>query len=75
MPDPNDLNMCPFCKAGETQIREHTHWTGMRNMVHAVTVMHWCLVTDDNNLQSFLQIKGKTREQAIRKWNKATEDQ
>jgi len=67
--------MCPFCKNGTTEVREATHWTGMRSEVHMVTVMHWCEPTDGNQLKSFLQIKGKTREQAIRKWNKATEDQ
>lgn len=62
------LRECPFCHAGETQIRESTHWTGMRNEVHAVTVMHWC-ARPEGDLQSFLQIKRKQREEAIAVWD------
>ena len=62
-----ELRKCPFCHDGETQIRENTHWTGMSNQIHSVVVMHWCIGTP---LRSFLQIKGKTREEAVSKWNR-----
>jgi hypothetical protein len=64
-----ELKPCPFCGAGTTQIADSTHWTGMSSVVLASTVRHWC---DDAEGKpgSFLQVKGKSRQQAIKKWNK-----
>jgi len=63
-----DLKPCPFCAAGETRIEESKHWTGMRSVVISATVMHWC-PRPDGQPQSMLQVKGKTMEDAVARWN------
>ena len=62
------LEPCPFCGAGETNIRETTHWTGLRSQVISARVIHWC-VREEGRPSSGLDIAGKTREDAVRKWN------
>jgi len=64
-----ELKPCPFCGAGTSQIRENTYWTGMRNIVQSVSVMHWC-VRPQGHQQNIITIYGKTREEAIEAWNK-----
>ena len=61
-----NLAPCPFCGAGETHVKTHDHWTGMRNIVLSATIMHHC---KDKPFQNLLQINGKTIEEAIEKWN------
>lgn len=56
---------CPFCGDGETRIDEQSFWTGMRSQVISVSVRHWC---PKNPLQSYIEIKAKTREDAIKMW-------
>ena len=63
------LAPCPFCQGGETRIDEAHHWTGMRSVVISACVQHWC-TRPDGQPQSFLQLKGKTREAAIERWNR-----
>lgn len=62
------LKPCPFCGAGQTLLKPETLWTGMSNKLVSVTVQHWC-EKEDGNLQSFLQVKRKTQEEAIAAWN------
>jgi hypothetical protein len=44
----------------------------MRNTVVSVTVMHWCSF-GGSGLKSLLKITGKTREEAIKRWNTRTD--
>ena len=62
----DQLKPCPFCGSGETYVRTSDYWTGMRNMVLSATVMHHC---EEKPMQNFLQVKGKTVEDEIKKWN------
>lgn len=62
------LNPCPFCGAGETRLDKAEHWLGMRSVVISATVMHWC-PRPAGQPQSFLQVKGKTVEDAVERWN------
>ena len=62
----DELLPCPYCGEGETVIRENTFWTGMRSEITSVEVTHWC---KKNPMQSFLILKGRTREDAIAAWN------
>ena len=62
------LEPCPFCGAGETRVDESTHWTGMRSQVISARVRHWC-AREEGQPSSVLEIAGKTREDAVRKWN------
>jgi len=63
----SELPPCPFCGAGETKIRETTHWTGRSNTVISVHVVHWCPRVEGQP-QSIINLAGKTREDAIRAW-------
>ena len=65
----NDLKPCPFCGAGETQVRETLFWTGMRNGIVSVTVMHWC-ERNEGQPQSHIEIKGRDHASAVDAWNK-----
>jgi hypothetical protein len=62
------LLACPFCSAGETQIKPQNYWTGMRNTVISVSVYHWCK-RQEGQPQSHIEIKGKTEEDAVKAWN------
>lgn len=66
-----ELKPCPFCGKGENRIDTNTHWTGMQNLVLSVEVKHWC-TREDGQPSSILILKGKTREDAISKWNTRT---
>ena len=61
-----ELLPCPFCKAGETIIDEQTYWAGMRSQIISASVRHWC---PKNPLQSYIEIKAKTKEEAVALWN------
>lgn len=69
MSEMSNLLPCPFCGDGETLVDESKHWTGMRSVVISASVKHWCL-RRAGELQSFLEIKGKTMEDAVARWNK-----
>ena len=60
------MKPCPFCGAGTTKVHESTFWTGMSSQILSVTVQHWC---EGEGLTSFLQVKGKTKQEAIDKWD------
>ncbi len=62
------LEPCPFCGAGETKIHETTHWTGLRSQAISARIHHWC-VREEGQPSSHMEIAGKTREDAVRKWN------
>lgn len=61
---------CPFCGAGEHQIRENGRmWSGMRFTEPAsVTVHHWC-EKPDGQPQSVVTITGRDEASAIGLWN------
>ena len=63
-----DLKLCPFCGAGETQERPINYWTGMSNSLIAFEIHHWC--ADEPKHQSHICKKGKTREEAVERWNR-----
>ncbi len=63
-----DLLPCPFCGGGETEVQEETYWTGMRSAISSVSVRHWC-PRAEGQLQNLFDVKAKTREGAIAKWN------
>lgn len=66
----SDLLPCPFC-GGEVRkedMRIMNNWTGKRNVIISATVMHWC-TTEPGQLQNCIQIKAKTVDEAIAKWN------
>ena len=65
----SELMSCPFC-GGEghgIQVRENKFWTGMRYAVTSVTIIHWC--KQDDGPSSSIQIKARTREEAVSRWN------
>lgn len=64
-----DLLPCPFCGAGETQVRENTHWTGMSSVIISVEVMHWC-PRQTGVRGSGVQMRGKTEDEAVAAWNR-----
>jgi hypothetical protein len=65
---------CPFCGAGEHQIRENGRmWSGMRFTEPAsVTVHHWC-EKPDGQPQSVVTITGRDEASAIGLWNARTQ--
>ena len=64
----SDLAKCPFCGAGITRVDDHTMWTGMRSIIVSAAVRHWC-ERPEGQPQSYLELKGKTHEDAIQRWN------
>lgn len=64
------LTPCPFCGAGETQIRENGKvWTGMRYSEPAsVSVFHWCATVEGQPSRAIERV-GKDRASAIAAWN------
>lgn len=65
------LSPCPFCGAGEIQVQESKHWTGMRSQIISVTVRHWC-ARPDGQPRSMIQMVGRDHESAIATWNRRT---
>jgi len=59
---------CPFCGAGETQIREQSMWGGRSKVVVSVSVIHWCEKEEGQPSRAIERI-GRDRESAIRAWN------
>ena len=62
----DELEPCPFCGAGETYIKTNDFWTGMRNKIISAEVIHHC---KDKPFQNLLQVRAKTIDDAIYKWN------
>lgn len=76
MTDPQQQAMppllpCPFCGAGEHQIRENGRmWSGMRySDPVSVTVHHWC-ERPDGQPQSHVTITGRDAASAVELWNR-----
>lgn len=67
------LKPCPFCGGTNTLVRPQHYWTGMRNELISVTITHWCNKIE-TPLQSLLQIKGRTVEEAVSLWNNRHEN-
>jgi hypothetical protein len=60
---------CPFCGAGDTQLREVKHWTGMSSVVLSVSVYHWCEPVEGQPGRVIERI-GRDEESAIAAWNR-----
>lgn len=59
---------CPFCGAGETRFDEQKHWTGLRYVVIAVTLRHWC---DSNDARKpTITITRKTEDECLLVWER-----
>jgi len=68
----DELLPCPFCRGTNTRIDETTHWTGMRPELLFVALRHWCGdrgLVGGNHPGSKIEIRRKTREEAIAAWN------
>jgi hypothetical protein len=63
-----ELLPCPFCGAGETKIEPHYYWTGMRNAVNSVSVIHWCPKIE-GVFHTMIERRAKTEELAVTAWN------
>lgn len=63
------LEPCPFCGGTETQVQETNMWTGMRNQLVSVRVIHWCDKREGQRLSSQIEMRDTTREGAVRLWN------
>jgi hypothetical protein len=59
------LKPCPFCGAGETQIRPSYMWTGMRNQLVCVHIHHWC----EKPARMHLEMTENTEAEVIARWN------
>lgn len=68
---PGELLPCPFCGAGEHRLDVQTYWTGMRSLPISYSLRHWCS-KPEGILNDYREIRGKTREAAISKWNTRT---
>lgn len=66
-----ELNPCPFCGAGESRIDESTMRKGRRLIVTSVCVRHWCKpnIVAVGVWSPHIEMRAKTREQAIEIWN------
>ncbi len=69
--DTNQLLPCPFCGAGETQIRENGRiWNGVTyTKPTSVSVLHWCERPEGQPFCTLEKI-GRDRESAIAAWNR-----
>lgn len=65
-----ELKPCPFCGAGETQIREaRGTWMGTSSgQPVSVSVFHWCPTIPGQPSRAIERI-GRDRESAIKAWN------
>jgi hypothetical protein len=66
-----ELKPCPFCGSPipeNTLVYEDKFWTGMQYRVSKATIRHWCAKVGGIE-GSFLQVHGKTRQEAIERWN------
>jgi len=61
-----ELKPCPFCGAGESYFKVNNFWTGMRNAILSVEIIHHC---EEKPTQNMLQIRGATEDHVIAKWN------
>lgn len=59
-----EIKLCRFCGAGEFHFDESNHWTGQRNVLLKVRLVHWCDCSDVK-----FWVENKTRELCIKAWN------
>lgn len=64
------LKPCPFCGAGETQIRENGRvWLGTRyGTPSSVSVWHWCAPVDGQPNRGIERV-GRDHASAVDAWN------
>lgn len=62
-----ELLPCPFCGESECRIDENNYWTGQRNQLISVEIIHWCNKGTIDG--AVLKIKGRTHEDAVNRWN------
>lgn len=67
-----ELLPCPFCGGTNCRINERKLWTGMRDQTVSAAVQHWC-ESREGQPQSFMELKGKTVQDAIDAWNQRSE--
>jgi len=65
------LKSCPFCGAGDTQIKDGSRvWSGMKyGEPSSVSVVHWCPATPGQPSRMIERI-GRDRASAIEAWNR-----
>lgn len=69
---PGELLPCPCCgNLGQNRLDVQTYWTGMRSAPVSYSLRHWCS-KPDGILNDYREIRAKTREAAILKWNSRT---
>lgn len=61
-----ELLPCPFCGGTNTQIREHTMWTGMKASILSVSIYHWC---EEPGPSRIIERIGRDEQEAIKRWN------
>jgi len=66
-----ELIPCPFCGAGQTEIRENTQWMGgiRPSQLISVEVNHWCTRIEGQPTRKNVHMVGRDRESAIKAWN------
>ena len=69
-----DLLPCPFCGAGETEVRENGKtWLGMKYFEPvSVSILHWCTPIEGQPSRPIERI-GRDLESAISAWNMRNE--
>lgn len=75
--DASNIKPCPFCSSGAFEISENGRiWLGTRyGDPVSYTLIHWCgnadpeVFLEDDRFSEPIKMKGKTREDAIAKWN------
>jgi hypothetical protein len=69
---PLQLQACPFCGAGETQVRENCHPPTMRGpgALISVTIQHWCDKSEGMLSGSCIKISGRDYTAAETAWNR-----
>lgn len=65
-----DLLPCPFCGAGQTEVRENGKvWTGMKyGTPSSVSIFHWCEPIAGQPSRGIERV-GRDLESAIAAWN------
>jgi hypothetical protein len=67
-----ELEPCPFCSAGNTDIQERRLPPSMQGpgAIISVTVRHWCPVPPGQPSGLHVSMHGRDRESAIAAWNR-----
>jgi hypothetical protein len=71
MNDNHDKKPCPFCGKVPTDVKENTHWTGLKSQLISVDINHHCFsVLDTVFDRVHIKVRGRTIEDAWRVWNR-----